>query len=143
MSNKIFPKELSKKIINEFVGDCKELLPKPPKYPFKKLCDETIKSILNNPLPIRITHDGFRSCIKRIENMDIILGVIRKIKDIGNYTCSQGCVFELFFPDEYILNFPIICEFILKLKLITLEKTNINIKFSNNSGTLEILNNYY
>lgn len=44
MATKTFPKEISRKIINEFLGDVDEMI---PAYPFKKMCDEAIESLLN------------------------------------------------------------------------------------------------
>ena len=132
MANQTFPKDLSRKIINEFIGDCNELLPDPKKHPFNDLCEETIQKILNLKTLSPNQHITYHSEIR-----DDMYNTIWRLKDIANADPSnkEATSWEIVFETETNINEikPILDIFYVQMKLIRdkYRKHGIEISFAN------------
>lgn len=124
------PKDLSKKIINDFVSDCEELI---PEYPLKDVCDDIIKSLENIKRPInKFEEENFLrelSLFLDILNKIKYIGVISNYKDIRfkskyfmpiNETKGEfiGCIIAFPFENKIIKN----ALFKLKIQIMKIEK---------------------
>ncbi len=80
--NSTFPKELSKKIIHQFLGDYDELL---PEHPFKELCNRTINKIFNLT---SITNTHYEN--ERNQNLNQIWKIIDELNNMSNFLSIDG-----------------------------------------------------
>lgn len=132
MANQTFPKDLSIKIINEFIGDCNELLRDPEKNPFKVLCEETIQKIFNIKSISSNQHITYH-----YEVRDDIYNTICRLKDIanGDPRNKEATSWEIVFETEtnIIEIKPILDIFYVQMKLIRdkYRKHGIEIRFAN------------
>ncbi len=131
MANQTFPKDLSKKIINEFIGDCNELLPDPKKNPFNELCEETIQKIFNLKTLSPNQHITYH-----YEVRTDIYNLIRKLKDIVNThpINKEATIWEIYINTGTNISEigPILDIFYVQLKLIRdkYRKNGIDIRFT-------------
>ncbi len=138
MANQTFPKDISRKIINEFIGDCNELLPDPKKHPFNELCEETIQKIFNLK---SISPNGNISYYPGV--WDDIYNLIRKLKNIVNThpINKEATIWEIFINTGTNIKEiqPILDIFYVQLKLIRdkYRKHGIEIRFTNRDSVYD------